>query len=106
MARLQLSIACWNYDRTRALLDERVPPDGIDLTYLNLPVEETFFRMLRHREFDAAEMSLSSYTVSMFREPCPFVAIPIFPSRLFRHSSIYINAQSGIRAPKDLIGKR
>jgi 4,5-dihydroxyphthalate decarboxylase len=61
---------------------------------------------LRHREFDVAEMSLSSYTVSMFREPRPFVAIPIFPSRLFRHSSIYINANSGIRTPKDLIGKR
>jgi 4,5-dihydroxyphthalate decarboxylase len=62
--------------------------------------------MLRHREFDVAELSLSSYTVSMFREPRPFVAIPIFPSRFFRHSSIYINANSGIRGPKDLIGKR
>jgi 4,5-dihydroxyphthalate decarboxylase len=87
-------------------MDGTIQPDGIDLTYLNLPVEETFFRMLRNREFDVAEMSLSSYTVSMFREPRPFVAIPIFPSRLFRHSSIYINANSGIRTPKDLIGKR
>jgi 4,5-dihydroxyphthalate decarboxylase len=83
-----------------------VRPDGIDLTYLNLPVEETFFRMLRHREFDIAEMSLSSYSVSMFREPRPFVAIPIFPSRFFRHSCIYVNAKAGIRTPKDLIGKR
>ena len=106
MSRLKLSLACWNYDRTRALMDGSVQPDGIDLTYLNLPIEETFFRMLRNREFDVAEMSLSSYTVSMFREPRPFVAIPIFPSRLFRHSSIYINAESGIRTPKDLIGKR
>jgi 4,5-dihydroxyphthalate decarboxylase len=87
-------------------MDGTVQPDGIDLTYLNLPVEETFFRMLRNREFDVAEMSLSSYTVSMFREPRPFVAIPVFPSRMFRHSSIYINANSGIRTPKDLIGKR
>ncbi len=62
--------------------------------------------MLRHREFDVAEMSLSSYTVSMFREPRPFVAIPIFPSRFFRHSCIYVNADAGIREPKDLIGKR
>jgi 4,5-dihydroxyphthalate decarboxylase len=62
--------------------------------------------MLRNREFDVAEMSLSSYTVSMFREPRPFVAIPIFPSRMFRHSSIYINAGSGIREPRDLVGKR
>jgi 4,5-dihydroxyphthalate decarboxylase len=106
VSKLRLSLACWNYDRTRALMDGSVQPDGIDLTYLNLPVEETFFRMLRNREFDVAEMSLSSYTVSMFREPRPFVAIPVFPSRVFRHSSIYINAESGIRTPKDLIGKR
>ena len=104
--RLPLSLACWNYDRTRALADGTVVPDGIDLTCLDLPVEETFFRMLRHREFDVAEMSLSSYTVSMFREPRPFVAIPVFPSRFFRHSSIYVNAASGIRAPADLAGKR
>ena len=106
MSKLRLSLACWNYDRTRALMDGSVQPDGIDLTCLNLPVEETFFRMLRHREFDIAEMSLSSYSVSMFREPRPFVAIPIFPSRFFRHSCIYVNAKAGIRAPKDLIGKR
>ncbi|HXX83639.1 MAG TPA: ABC transporter substrate-binding protein [Casimicrobiaceae bacterium] len=106
MPRLRLSLACWNYDRTRALMDGSVRPDGIDLTYLNLPVEETFFRMLRHREFDVAEMSLSSYTVSMFREPRPFVAIPVFPSRFFRHSCIYVNASAEIRQPKDLIGKR
>ena len=106
MAKLRLSFACWNYDRTRSLMDGTVQPDGIDLNYLNLPVEETFFRMIRNREFDVAEMSLSSYTVSTFRDPKPFVAIPIFPSRMFRHGSIYINANSGIRAPKDLIGKR
>jgi 4,5-dihydroxyphthalate decarboxylase len=106
MSRLPLSLACWNYDRTRALMDGTIVPDGIDLTYLNLPVEETFFRMLRNREFDVAEMSLSSYTVSLSREPRPFVAIPIFPSRFFRHSSIYINTRSGIREPKDLAGKR
>jgi 4,5-dihydroxyphthalate decarboxylase len=87
-------------------MDGSVRPDGIDLVYLNMPVEETFFRMLRHREFDVAEMSLSSYTVSMSREPRPFVAIPIFPSRFFRHSCIYIHAGAGIREPKDLIGKR
>ncbi|HWD16606.1 MAG TPA: ABC transporter substrate-binding protein, partial [Casimicrobiaceae bacterium] len=67
MSKLKLSLACWNYDRTRALMDGSVRADGIDLVYLDLPVEETFFRMLRHREFDVAEMSLSSYTVSMFR---------------------------------------
>jgi len=106
MSKLPLTLACWNYDRTRALADGRVTPDGIDLTYLNLGPEETFFRMLRHREFDVAELSLSSYTLSRFREDQPFIAIPIFPSRYFRHSCIYVNTASGIREPKDLIGKR
>jgi 4,5-dihydroxyphthalate decarboxylase len=106
MSKLRLSMACWNYDRTRALLEDRIPVDGIDLNYINIPVEETFFRMIRHREFDVAEMSLSSYTLSLFREPKPFVAIPVFPSRSFRHSCIFINRNKGIREPKDLIGKR
>src|ERR1700675_4475965 len=106
MSKLRLAMACWNYDRTRALLEDRIPIDGIDLTYINIPVEETFFRMIRHREFDVAEMSLSSYTLSMFNDPKPFVAIPVFPSRSFRHSCIYINRKSGIREPKDLVGKR
>lgn len=103
---LRLSFGCWNYDRTRALMDKSVVPDGIELVYLNMPVEETFFRMLRHREFDVAEMSLSSYVVSCFKESRPFVAIPVFPSRFFRHSSIYVNGAAGIREPADLKGKR
>lgn len=106
MSKLKLTFACWNYDRTRALMDGSIQPDGIDLNYLNMPVEETFFRMLRHKEFEVAELSLSSYTVSLFSEARPFVAIPVFPSRFFRHSCIYVNANSGIREPKDLIGKR
>ena len=105
MSKLRLSLGCWNYDRTRSLLEGRIQPDGIDLNYLSMPVEETFFRMLRNREFDVAEMSLSSYTVSLFRDS-PFIAIPVFPSRFFRHSCIYVNKDSGIREPKDLIGKR
>jgi len=106
LSKLRLSLACWNYDRTRALAEGRVQPDGIDLNYLNLPVEETFFRMLRHREFDVAEMSLSSYSVTLSRPERPFIAIPVFPSRMFRHSSIYVSTAAGIREPKDLIGKR
>ena len=106
MSKLKLSLGCWNYDRTRGLMDGSVQPDGIDLNYLNIPVEETFFRMLRHQEFDVAEMSLSSYTVALSRPHPPFVAIPIYPSRFFRHSCIYVNADAGIRDPKDLIGKR
>jgi 4,5-dihydroxyphthalate decarboxylase len=103
---LRLSFGCWNYDRTRSLMDKSVVPDGIDLIYLDMPVEETFFRMLRHREFDLAEMSLSSYAVSCGKPDRPFVAIPVFPSRFFRHSSIYVNAASGISEPADLSGKR
>jgi len=106
VAKLKLSLGCWNYDRTRALADGRVKPDGIELTYLDMPVEETFFRMLRHQEFDVAELSLSSYTVSLFREKKHFIAIPVFPSRFFRHSCIYVNEKSGIREPRDLAGKR
>jgi 4,5-dihydroxyphthalate decarboxylase len=106
MGKLQLTMACWNYDRTRSLMEGRVPIDGVELNYLNLPVEETFFRMLRHREFDVSEMSLSSYTLSLFQENPPFIAIPIFPSRCFRHSCIFVNADTGIREPKDLSGKR
>jgi 4,5-dihydroxyphthalate decarboxylase len=106
LSRLRLSLGCWNYDRTRALLEGRIQPEGIDLVYLNMPVEETFFRMLRHREFDVAEMSLSSYAVSLSGPDRPFVAIPVFPSRFFRHSCIYVNASAGIREPRDLVGKR
>src|SRR5262245_1416190 len=61
-SKLRLTMSCWDYDRTSALRDGRVAFDGIELTYLPLVVEETFFRMLRYREFDVAEMSLSSYT--------------------------------------------
>jgi 4,5-dihydroxyphthalate decarboxylase len=106
VSTLRLTLACWNYDRTRALVDGRVRPEGIDLNCLTLPVEETFFRMLRHKEFDVAEMSLSSYVLSLFQPERPFIAIPVFPSRFFRHSCIYIHEGSGIREPKDLVGKK
>lgn len=105
MPNLGLTLACWNYDRTRTLFDGRVRPEGIDLTCLDLPVEETFFRMLRHREFDVAEMSLSSYVVSLFTPDPPFIAIPVFPSRFFRHSCIYVSAAAGIERPEQLSGK-
>ena len=106
MTRLRLTLACWEYDRTRALADGSVVPEGIDLNVLNLHVEETFFRMLRHREFDVAEMSLSSYAVSLSRDDPPFIAIPVFPSRFFRQSCIFVSTKSGIRKPGDLVGKR
>ena len=106
MSSLRLSLACWDYDRTRALADGSVRPDGIELTYLPLPVEETFFRMMRHREFDCAEMSLSSYVASLGAADPAFIAIPVFPSRCFRHSCIFVSAKSGISKPEQLVGKR
>jgi len=106
MSKLRLAFSCWDYDRTRALADGSVRPDGIDLVYLMQPVEETFFRMLRYREFDCAEMSLSSYVASLNSANPPFIAIPAFPSRFFRHSCIFTSAKSGIRKPEDLKGRR
>ncbi len=105
MPRLQLTFACGDYDRTRALEEGTIRPDGIELTYLRLPVEETFFRMMRHREFEVAEMSLSSYVLSLEADPAPFVALPVFTSRMFRHGAIYCHADAGITGPEELCGK-
>ncbi len=104
MGALKLSLACSGYDRTRALADGSVRPDGIDLTYLPLRVEEIFYRMLRFAEFDAAEMSLSSYVLSLFAADPPFIAIPVFPSRVFRHGSIYVRSDSDVHEPAQLRG--
>jgi 4,5-dihydroxyphthalate decarboxylase len=104
MSWLRLTLACWDYDRTRALADGRVRPEGIDLTYLPLPVEETFYRQLRHQEFDVSEMSLSSFLLTLDEPEPPFVALPVFPSRFFRHQSIYVGP--AVRRPGDLVGKR
>lgn len=106
MSRLNLSFACWGYDRTEALQTGQVRPDGIDLNFQVLDVEETFFRMIRNREFDVAEMSMSSYCVTLGREDPGFIAIPVFPSRFFRHAGIFVSAKSGIEKPADLVGKR
>jgi 4,5-dihydroxyphthalate decarboxylase len=99
-----LSLACSVCDRTQGLRDGSVAIEGADLTCIGLPVEEIFYRMLRFREFDAAELSLSSYLLTMQRD-APFVAIPAFPSRMFRHSGIYISSRSGIERPADLVGR-
>jgi 4,5-dihydroxyphthalate decarboxylase len=105
MGRLQLTFACGDYDRTRALEEGTVRPDGIDLTYLRLPVEETFFRMMRYREFEVAEMSMSTYVKSLDLDEPPFVALPVYTSRQFRHAGIFVNADAGIESPADLRGK-
>jgi ABC-type nitrate/sulfonate/bicarbonate transport system substrate-binding protein len=109
VSRVHLIFACGDYDRTRAVEDGSVPVDGVDLTYLRLPVEETFFRMLRHREFDVAELSLSTYVATLNaleagQEP-PFIALPVYTSRMFRHGGIFISTAAGIGKPADLRGK-
>lgn len=106
MTRLRLTLACGDYDRTRALHDGTIAPEGIELVCLRLAVEDIFFRMARFAEFDAAELSLSSYLISMAGDgPGRFVAIPAFLSRSFRHGGIYVHDASGIARPEDLIGR-
>lgn len=110
MSNLPLTIACWDYDRTRAIMDGRVKVEGCDVNYLPLAVEETFFRALKFGEFDACELSFSSYCRSLARErdegvALPYRAMPVFVSRMFRHSGIYINTTKGISVPADLKGK-
>lgn len=106
MSRLRLTLACGDYDRTRALHDGTIVPEGIDLVCLRLPVEDIFFRMARFAEFDAAELSLSSYLISLSGDgPGRFVAIPAFLSRAFRHGGIYVHQGSGIARPEDLAGR-
>lgn len=106
MGKIRLTLACWDYDRTRALQDGRAEVEGVELTYLPLRVEETFWRMLRYGEFDAAELSMGSYLMSRDKGAPKLIAIPVFPSKTFRHSCIYINTESGIDKPADMAGKR
>jgi 4,5-dihydroxyphthalate decarboxylase len=111
MTDLRLTLACGPYDRTQALRDGTIRPEGIALNYLNLQPAEIFWRMLQHQEFDASEMSLSNYTTLVSGTPAgagraPFVAIPVFPSRVFRHGYFFINTAKGIEQPSDLKGKR
>ena len=80
--------------------------DGLELTFLPLGPEEIFFRQLVHQEFDASEMSLGSFVAGLSHGELPFVAIPVFPSRAFRHSAAYVHADAGIAKPADLRGKR
>ena len=105
MHKLDLTLACGRYDRTQPLIDGRVQAEGVNLTFLPLLPGETFWRMLNHGEFDVSEMSLSSYTILRSEGDTRFVAIPVFPSRVFRHSAIYLRADSSIERPEDLRGK-
>jgi len=106
MAKLSLSVAVGDYDRTRPLVDGTVQIDSVDPQFMLLEPEEIFFRAFRHAEFDICELSLSSFTVKTAAGDCPYVGVPVFPSRAFRHTSVYIRTDRGIRSPEDLKGKR
>ena len=105
MAKLNLSLAVGSYDRTRALVDGSVQIDGVKATAMTLSPEEIFFRAFRHAEFDICELSLSSYTLKTAQGNCPYVGVPAFVSRAFRHNAIYVRSDR-IKKPEDLKGKR
>ncbi|HEX5605886.1 MAG TPA: ABC transporter substrate-binding protein [Candidatus Binatia bacterium] len=107
MTTQTITLACRDYDHTRALADGRIKIDGIDVKFVNIsPPSQIFLRMLHDEEFDASEMSLSNYMIALGKGDRRFIAIPVFPSRVFRHAYVWINTRSGIQKPEDLKGKR
>jgi 4,5-dihydroxyphthalate decarboxylase len=106
MGRLQLSLAVRGYDHVRDLVQGEVRAEGIDLVPMELPVEEIFFRFTRHREWDVSEMSFGKVVSLLSQGDAGLVPIPVFPSRVFRHSAIAVRAGAGIARPKDLEGRR
>jgi 4,5-dihydroxyphthalate decarboxylase len=104
MPKLSLSLAVRDYDRTRPLFDGSVKIDGVDPIQMSLSPEEIFFRAFRHAEFDICELSLSSFTVTTAEGRCPYVGVPAFVSRAFRHTSFYVRTDR-IKKPADLKGK-
>lgn len=100
-----ITVATWDYDRVRPITDGRVPIEGCEVKYLILPPEECFHRAYLHREFEVSEIGFSPYLIAYSRNECPYVALPVFLSRAFRHSAIYIRTDRGIRGPADLKGK-
>ena len=106
LGKLQLSIAIGDYDRMRPLVDGAVQIDAVDPQFMLLEPEEIFFRAFRRAEFDICELSLSSYCVQVAAGGSAYVAMPVFPSRAFRHAAIYVRDDRGIAGPADLKGKR
>ncbi len=102
----ELTFACGRYDRVQPLIEGRISPEGVNLNLIHLEPEECFWRMLRHAEFDAAEMSLASYAIAVAHGDDRFVGIPAFLSRSFRHSTIYVCNDGPVGAPSDLKGRR
>lgn len=105
MEKLELSLAVCDYDRCRAVLDGRAAVDGCRILPTAIEPEEAFHRAFKFQEFDVTELSLSSFTMMTSRDECPYVGIPAFVSRLFRHSGIYIRTDRGIETASDLKGK-
>ncbi|HEX9463654.1 MAG TPA: ABC transporter substrate-binding protein [Alphaproteobacteria bacterium] len=105
VVQIPLTIACGDYDRTRALKDGRVPVEGCAVTYLPMEPEEVFHRAFKHEEFDVCELSFSSYIRSIDSGNPVYLGIPAFVSRVFRHSGVYIRTDRGIKSPADLKGK-
>ena len=95
MSNLQLTVACEDYDRTRPVKDGIVKPEGIELNYLVMPVEEIFWRMMKYEEFDASELSMGAFLTAASRGRRPFVAIPVFPSRTFSPSLYFRQCRFG-----------
>ncbi len=107
MANRTISIGMRDYDHCRALANGRVKIDGVDVKFVNIsPPSQIFLRMLHDEEFDASEMSLSNFMIAIGKGDRRFVALPVFPSRVFRHSYIWINTEAGINKPQDLKGKK
>jgi 4,5-dihydroxyphthalate decarboxylase len=104
--KLKLSIATGNYDRTRPMVDGDVKIDGVDPVFMLLSPEEMFFRSFRDKAFDVSELSLSSFTVKTAEGNSPYIGVPVFPSRAFRHTAICIRTDRGIERPQDLRGRR
>jgi 4,5-dihydroxyphthalate decarboxylase len=103
---LELSLACQDIDRTRAIIDGRVTIEGCRLNLVIARPEEIFQRAFRHQEFDIAELSLSTHLVTTAAGAGPYVAIPAFVSRAFRHSAIYVRKDAGIDRPEALKGRK
>jgi len=104
--KVNLTLACGDYESIRALKEGTVKPDGIELTVLtDMTSDVRHWRMIRNHEFDVAELSMSNYLMAKFMG-LPFAAIPVFLHRRFRHGFIFLNATKNIRKPTDLIGKK
>jgi 4,5-dihydroxyphthalate decarboxylase len=104
--KLPLTLACGDYESIRGLKEGTVKPDGIELTVLtDMTSDIRHWRMIRNREFDVAELSMSNYLMAKYTG-LPFAAIPVFLHRRFRHGFVFLNATKNIRKPADLIGKR